>query len=122
MKNNNTFMIEQLIRKIFGDPSEKRVREIAKIISQIHEAEKQFSEFNLDQIKEKTSEFKSMFEGLDFKINEDSIKIKETLDNIKVDAFALHKRACTLISGQTFTLSDGRNIEWNMVPYDVQLI
>jgi hypothetical protein len=44
------------------------------------------------------------------------------LENIKVDAFALHKRACTLISGQTFTLSDGRNIEWNMVPYDVQLI
>jgi preprotein translocase subunit SecA len=62
MKDNNTFMIEQLIRKIFGDPSEKRVREIAKIIFQIHEAEKQFSEFNLDQIKEKTSEFKSLFE------------------------------------------------------------
>lgn len=115
-------MIEQLIRKIFGDPSEKRVNEIAKIITQIHEAEKQFSEFNLEQIKEKTSEFKSLFTDLDFKNHEDSIKIKEILENIKVDAFALHKRACTLISGQTFTLSDGRNIEWNMVPYDVQLI
>lgn len=115
-------MIEQLIRKIFGDPSEKRVNEIAKDIAQIHEAEKQFSEFNLDQIKEKTAEFKSKFEWLDFKKNEDSIKIKEILEEIKIDAFALHKRACTLISGQTFTLSDGRNIEWNMVPYDVQLI
>ena len=115
-------MIEQLIRKIFGDPSEKRVNEIAKIINQIHEAEKQFSEFNLEQIKEKTTEFKSLFTDLDFKNHEDSIKIKEILESIKVDAFALHKRACTLISGQTFTLSDGRSIEWNMVPYDVQLI
>ena len=115
-------MIEQLIRKIFGDPSEKRVREISKTISQIHEAEKQFSEFNIEQVKEKTAEFKSKFEWLDFKNSEDSEKIKNILEEIKVDAFALHKRACTLISGQNFTLSDGRNIEWNMVPYDVQLI
>jgi hypothetical protein len=48
--------------------------------------------------------------------------MKEILEEIKIDAFALHKRACTLLSGQTFTLSDGRIIEWNMVPYDVQLI
>jgi preprotein translocase subunit SecA len=62
LKNNNINMIEQLIRKIFGDPSEKKVREISKIVEQIHEAEKQFAEFNLDQVKEKTAEFKSKFE------------------------------------------------------------
>jgi preprotein translocase subunit SecA len=62
LKNKIKNMIEQLIRKIFGDPSEKRVNEIAKDIAQIHESEKQFAEFNLDQIKEKTAEFKSKFE------------------------------------------------------------
>jgi len=115
-------MIEQLIKKIFGDPSEKRVKEISKIISNIHAAEKQFETFTLDNVKEKTAEFKGLFENLDFKNPEDSIKITQTLEDIKVDAFALHKRACTLLAGQTFELSDGKTVTWNMVPYDVQLI
>jgi hypothetical protein len=50
------------------------------------------------------------------------LKIKSILENIKCDAFALHKKACILLSGQSFQLSDGKSITWNMVPYDVQLI
>jgi preprotein translocase subunit SecA len=36
--------------------------------------------------------------------------------------FALHRKAASLIVGKTFTLSDGREIVWNMIPYDVQLL
>ena len=115
-------MIEQLIRKLFGDPSEKRVQEISKIISKIHEAEAQFSDFNLDDVKNKTAEFKAKFEGLDFQDENDSKKISELLEEIKVDAFALHKTACKLMNGNSYELSDGSSIQWNMIPYDVQLI
>jgi preprotein translocase subunit SecA len=115
-------MIDQIIKSIFGDPSEKRVKEISKIISKIHEAETKFEHFNLDDVKMKTAEFKSMFDGLDFQNPEDSKKISSILEDIKVDAFALVKTTCKLISGQTFELSDGRNVTWNMIPYDVQLI
>jgi preprotein translocase subunit SecA len=115
-------MIEQIIRRIFWDPSEKKVKEITTFVAKIHEAEKQFSEFTLDDVKTKTAEFKALFENLDFKNSEDSIKITKLLEDIKCDAFALHKKACILISGQEFELSDGKKITWNMVPYDVQLV
>jgi preprotein translocase subunit SecA len=55
-------MIDQIIKSIFGDPSEKRVKEISKIISNIHQAEVQFKNYTLDDVKMKTAEFKSMFE------------------------------------------------------------
>ncbi|MCP4522897.1 MAG: preprotein translocase subunit SecA, partial [Candidatus Gracilibacteria bacterium] len=115
-------MIEELIKKIFGDPSAKRVQEISKEISLIHEAEKKFEQFTLDDVKKQTAEFKGLFTDLDFKNEEDSQKIKEILSTIQSDAFALHKRACQLLLGQKFILSDEREITWNMIPYDVQLI
>ena len=114
--------IEQIITKIWWDPSEKRVKQISKIITQIHEAEKQFENFTLDDVKQKTAEFKALFEGLDFQDENDSKKIKSLLEEIKVDAFALHKTACKLMNGNSYELSDGTSMTWNMIPYDVQLI
>ncbi|QFR39673.1 preprotein translocase subunit SecA [Candidatus Gracilibacteria bacterium 28_42_T64] len=115
-------MIEQIIKSIFGDPSEKRVKEITKDIKKIHENEESFKNYSLDDVKNKTAEFKALFEGLDFKNEEDSKKMSSLLDDIKLEAFALVKIACTLINGQDFKLSDGRSFTWNMIPYDVQLV
>ncbi|MGB2111093.1 MAG: hypothetical protein ACPHY8_04430, partial [Patescibacteria group bacterium] len=61
-------------------------------------------------------------EGLDFQKQDDSKKISALLEEIKVDAFALHKTACKLMNGNSYELSDGSKVEWNMIPYDVQLI
>jgi hypothetical protein len=44
------------------------------------------------------------------------------LNSIKLEAFALVKTATKLIYGKTFSLKDGKEIMWNMIPYDVQLI
>ena len=63
-----------------------------------------------------------MFEWLDFKNEIDSEKIKEILDTIKLEAFALVKTTCKLINNKEFTLSDWKIVTWNMIPYDVQLI
>ena len=115
-------MIEQLIKKIFGDPSEKKVQEIRKIVEKIHEAEKKYENFTLDDVKAKTAEFKSKFEGLDFQDENDSKKIKSILEEIKVDAFAVHKTACKLMNGNSYESQNGETLEWNMIPYDVQLI
>jgi preprotein translocase subunit SecA len=76
------------------------------MVEQIKKAEKNYVDFNDKEIKEKTAEFKKLFEGLDFKKEEDSIKIKSILNDIRFDAFALVKRACTLLNGETFNLSD----------------
>ncbi|MDD3646647.1 MAG: preprotein translocase subunit SecA, partial [Candidatus Gracilibacteria bacterium] len=115
-------MIENIIKSIFGDPSEKKVKEYTKQVEKINEFYNSFENLNLSQVKEKTLEFKAMFEGLDFQNPEDSEKIKSILDNINLEAFALVKHACRILDGQTFELSDGKTLTWNMIPYDVQLI
>jgi len=68
------------------------------MVEKIKKLEKNYENFDEKKIKEKTSEFKKLFENLDFKKNEDSIKIKNLLNEIKFDAFALVKRACTLLN------------------------
>lgn len=113
-------MIETVINKIFGDPNEKKVKEYRLVVEQIKEKEKEFENFNLEQVQSKTLEFKTMFEWLSLK--EDSDKIKSILKELRIPAFALLKQACKLINGQTFTLPSGKEVVWNMIPYDVQLI
>lgn len=115
-------MIEDIIKKIFWDPSEKKVKEISKLIEQIKVFEVNQESYSIEDVKNKTSEFKSLFEWLNFKEEEDSKKIKEILESIKLEAFALVKTASKLISWKTFKLEDGRDIVWNMIPYDVQLV
>lgn len=63
-----------------------------------------------------------LFQGLDFKNPDDSEKIRTILNDIKEEAFALVKQACKLLNGKTFVLQSGKEITWNMIPYDVQLI
>ena len=115
-------MLNEIIKKIFGDPSEKKVAYYTKLVEEIHKNEEKFKNFSLEDVKNKTLEYKKLFEGLDFEIEEDSKKIKEILDEIKLEAFALVKQATKLINGQTFELSDWKSLTWNMIPYDVQLV
>ncbi len=115
-------MIEKIIKAIFGDPSEKKVKEISQFVEKIKEFETAQEKYSLEDIQNKTSEFKAMFEWLNFENEEDSKKIKEILETIKLEAFALVKTACKLIYLKEFELEDWKKITWNMIPYDVQLI
>src|SRR3954469_9367278 len=47
--------------------------------------------------------------------------IAETLDEILPEAFATVREAARRLIGSTVSVT-GRDIEWNMVPYDVQLM
>lgn len=115
-------MIESIIKKIFGDPSEKKVKEISKKIAAIHGFEEKLAHYTLQDIQDRTKEFQALFSDLDFQNEADSQKIKQILEQIESEAFALVKIACGLINGQTFTVDGNREITWNMIPYDVQLI
>jgi len=115
-------MIDNILRKLFGDPSEKQVVEYSKMLAWVHAAEKKFENLSADDVKIKTAEFKALFDGLDFRMEQDSVKIKTILEDIKLEAFALVKQACKLLNGKSFDLSDGKKLDWNMIPYDVQLI
>jgi len=115
-------MLNDIIRKIFGDPSEKKVKYYTSLVEKIHQKEEEYKNLSLDDIKQKTQEFKKLFEGLDFRKEEDSKKIKKILNDIKLDAFAIVKQATKLLNWQTFELSNWKTLTWNMIPYDVQLV
>ena len=116
-------MIENIIKAIFGDPDVKKIKKYKIIVAEINEKFKDFSDYSIEDIQNKTQEFKNKFIGLNFKVKEDSVKINEILEEIKIEAIANLKQACTLLNGQSFEVwSDNRKIDWNMIPYDVQLI
>jgi len=115
-------MIENIIRAVFWDPDQKKLQKYNKVVELVHQKETDFASYSLDQVKEKTAEFKSLFSWLDFRKGEDSAKIIEILDSIKVDAFALIMHTSRLILNQEFTLPSGKVMVWDKIPYDVQLI
>jgi preprotein translocase subunit SecA len=55
-------MINSIINKIFGDPSEKKVKFYISEIEKIKIAEANIDNFTLEDIKKKTLEFKTKFE------------------------------------------------------------
>ena len=88
----------------------------------IKEFEKSQENYTLDDVKKKTQEFKELFVWLDINSKEDSKKIKDILESIKAEAFALVKTTAKLLYGKEFELRDGRIMTWNMIHYDVQFI
>lgn len=112
------------ITKIFWDPSEKRVRTYQKELEQVKKIESEYTSTitTIEQVQAKTHEFQSRFTGLDIENPTDLIEIKKRLESTKYEAFALHRRACSIIYGQTFDLGNNHSVEWNMIPYDVQII
>ena len=115
-------MIEEIIKAIFWYASEKKVKQLTKVLTKIKEFEKSQENYTLDDVKKKTQEFKELFVWLDIHSKEDSKKIKDILESIKAEAFALVKTTAKLLYGKEFELRDGRTMTWNMIHYDVQFI
>ena len=115
-------MIESIIKAIFGDSDTKKIKQYTKDLSQIRELEKKFAHMSLEDIQKRNLEIRQSFEGIDFMSIEWSKAIQEWLESVKHEAAALWLRACSLISWTTHILGNGKEIEWNMLPYDVQII
>jgi len=84
------------LNKILGDPNEKALKAMKPTIEQINSLEPEIEKLSLDELKNKTQEFK------------DRLKKGETLDDILPEAFAVVREASKRLTG--------------MRHYDVQLI
>jgi preprotein translocase subunit SecA len=117
-------MLDQIITKLFGDPSEKKLKLYQKELEKIKEIEINYRNeiATIEQVQAKTHEFQTRFAGLSIDNSDEIVKIRELLESTKYEAFALHRRTCEIIYGQEFTFPSGETIKWNMIPYDVQLI
>jgi preprotein translocase subunit SecA len=102
-------MITNFLEKLFGTKKERDVKEIAPLVDVINEHYNALSDLSEDALKNKTVEFKARLAN------------GESLDDILPEAFATVKETCRRLSGKTWK-AVGQDIEWNMIPYDVQLI
>ncbi|NTU52866.1 MAG: preprotein translocase subunit SecA [Chlorobiaceae bacterium] len=95
----------------------KRVREcLIPIESQIRETEKKLDRPNVNL--QESEQFNAALDQLRNDYEEATAKI---LDEVLPETFALVKETCRRLTGRSYTVM-GREMIWDMVPYDVQLI
>ncbi len=97
------------LTKIFGTRNDRELKKLWPYVAQINEVYEKL-DLTEEQIKEKTLEFRNY-------VNGDPTK----LDDIMVEAFALVKYAAKKMVGTKYMVM-GNEVEWNMIPFDVQLI
>lgn len=104
-------MITNFINKILGDSNKKLIKKLHPAVEEINLIELRYQEeIKTDEdIKKKTEEFKSR------------IQRGESVDDLLPEAFALVKTACRKAIGRKWKVR-GTEIEWDMIPYDVQLL
>ncbi len=94
------------LQKIFGTKTERELKALWPMVEEINAFYEKFKDVDL----EKTTE--------DFKKR---ISDGESLDDIMPEAFGLVKEACRRLLGKTWPVVE-METEWNMVPFDVQLV
>lgn len=99
-------MLQQFLGKIFGTKVERELKSLWPIVDQINSFYEKLKDADL---LKHTEDFKKR------------IKDGEALDSVMPEAFAVVKEACRRLLGQKWQVVDIET-EWNMVPFDVQLI
>ncbi len=97
------------ITKIFGTKHDRDLKKFHPIVDEIIGCSEKLSSLSENELKAKTDEFrKRLGKG-------------ETLNDLLPEAFAVVKEACGRLMGTIWDVV-GIETEWNMVPYDVQLL
>ena len=145
-------MIKGIIKKIAGSRYAREVKRLAPLVDEINERYAVLEGLSDDEVRGQTQEFRDRIaeftgevvgeieamrerkhsatdpderESLGLEIGkleeEYRDQLAEVLEEILPDAFAVVKEACRRLMGQE-VLVTGHKQEWDMIPYDVQLI
>jgi len=98
-----------LITRIFGTKHDRDAKKMAPAVAEINEQFEKLKDLSEEELRARTDLFR------------ERLKAGETLDDIMAEAFAVVKEACRRHLGTTWDVA-GIETEWNMVPFDVQLI
>lgn len=102
--------VEKLLSKVMGGTATDRaLKRIWPIVHRINEIAKDYESLSDEELKAKTNEFRYR------------LRMGETLDDILPEAFAAVKDTCRRLVGKKWKVR-GIEIEWDMIPYDVQLV
>ncbi|MFO7768608.1 MAG: preprotein translocase subunit SecA [bacterium] len=99
----------QLLEKIFGSKNERELKKLQPTVGRINEYAEEYTSLSDEGLQGKTEEFRGR------------LAAGETTDDIMPEAFAVVKEACRRRLGDRWMVT-GSEVEWDMVPYDVQLL
>ena len=98
-----------LLKLIFGTKNQRDIKRLMPIVRKVNALEAQYQALTEEQLKAKTPEFR------------ERVAKGESLDSILPEAYAVVKNACRRLVGTTREVC-GHVLEWNMIPFDVQII
>jgi preprotein translocase subunit SecA len=98
-----------LLKGIIPSKSDREVKRLWQSVAQINEIWESYKKLADSELPKKTEEFIAR------------IREGETLDDLVPEAFALVREACRRLVGKKWTVT-GLETNWDMVPFDVQLI
>ena len=104
-------MLQKIINRLIGDQNQKAIKKLEPLVEKVALLEKEYTkQLTKDEdFQAKTNEFKRRLAS------------GETVDDIMIEAFALVKAACRHLLGRKWDVR-GSEKEWDMVPYDVQVL
>ena len=129
-------IFSKVIKTVFGTKSSKDLKALYPYVEEINNCYSKLDKLSDKEIKDKFLSIKNNFheliknkknEFVDQQLNSDIIDDKlyeiekEYLDDNMAEVFAIVKDASRRLCNKKYTVM-GQEIEWNMIPYDVQLI
>jgi preprotein translocase subunit SecA len=108
--------ITAVVTKIVGTKYERDMKRIRPIVERINEIYDTLSSLDESELKAKTEGFKARFAEAS-----DAEEERDIVEEILPEAFAMVKEACRRLVGRSWPVC-GQTTQWDMVPYDVQLV
>jgi len=100
-----------VIEKIFGSKFQRQLRKVEPLLDRVKEVRTTYRELGDDDLRAKREEFKGR------------VSAGEPLDDLLPEAYGVVWEACRrLVERQATWPVWGREMVWDMVPYDVQII
>jgi preprotein translocase subunit SecA len=102
-------MFGKLLTRVFGTKTGREVKRVRPLVEEINRFFESYRSLADEELAAKTAEFRKRIED------------GETVDALLPEAFGAVKEACRRLVGKSWDVC-GQKTEWNMIPYDVQLI
>ena len=123
------------LKKLFGTSSQRYIKKLMPVVDQINDMFQTLESKSDQDLINRTMELKTKVDearnGAKNKFGKEASRLdlekkvleaeQNELNSIMVEAFAMVKETCRRMIGQSWRIS-GQQAEWNMVPYDVQLL
>ncbi len=110
------FMLRLLLSKMAGGKNSREIKRLRPLVDKINQLDREYQALTDDELRKRCQGWKAQLSV----ITDDEL-LKERLDDLLPEGFAMVKNAARRLCGRSFMVS-GRTVEWQMIPFDVQLV